>query len=302
MGQQLQPAPMPKEGNNMFFAIISLAACFSESNISSTKEGDDTGTELPQEQPCTTPGGAVDADCDGYGGTDCDDGNADVYPGATEVCGDGVDQDCDGVDLDCEVEDTGTEDAGQYTTVSVVADVFVVPEGATEMNGWLQTFCEGDECPIVEVMVKRLSLIGALSVLETDFSLLMNEEELSYLEWSGEEGLIGADGGQGDETPLYLPEEFFELWPGEGVSYPVDIGYYAGVLSCNIGRECSRPVEEGETVVFTGTVCRVDDAEVPVWGRFGLDTFEYRNGPWVSQDEGEWFALPRNTCVEVTTQ
>ena len=58
-----------------------------------------------------------DADGDGFGdpavsvindtapagyvadGRDCDDGNADIYPGSREIVNDGVDQDCDGVDL-----------------------------------------------------------------------------------------------------------------------------------------------------------------------------------------------------------
>lgn len=32
---------------------------------------------------------------------DCDDNDASVYPGAEEVCGDGIDQDCDGEDAAC---------------------------------------------------------------------------------------------------------------------------------------------------------------------------------------------------------
>jgi hypothetical protein len=46
-------------------------------------------------------GDLVDWDGDGYdatsaGGTDCNDGNPDIYPGAQEVCYDGIDQDCAG--------------------------------------------------------------------------------------------------------------------------------------------------------------------------------------------------------------
>ena len=48
------------------------------------------------EQPCPA---QADADGDGFAacGADCDDGDPEVHPGAPEVCGDGVDQDCSGL-------------------------------------------------------------------------------------------------------------------------------------------------------------------------------------------------------------
>ncbi|WP_173179960.1 MopE-related protein [Desulfosarcina ovata] len=53
----------------------------------------------------------VDADGDGYtdpacGGSDCNDADAGVYPGATEIAGDGIDQDCNGVDLAATTDST----------------------------------------------------------------------------------------------------------------------------------------------------------------------------------------------------
>ena len=55
-----------------------------------------------------------DADNDGFTQDqgDCDDDNASVYPGAQEICGDGIDQDCDGADLSC----TGTVDGYAITS------------------------------------------------------------------------------------------------------------------------------------------------------------------------------------------
>lgn len=58
---------------------------------------------------------SLDNDGDGYSELegDCNDNDNLVFPGAQEICGDGIDQNCDGLDLDCfpEVED-GSIDSG----------------------------------------------------------------------------------------------------------------------------------------------------------------------------------------------
>lgn len=64
-----------------------------------------------------------DVDADGHtstacsAGDDCDDENAEIFPGADEHCGDGVDADCDGEDTICGYEsDLGAADAKLYAT------------------------------------------------------------------------------------------------------------------------------------------------------------------------------------------
>lgn len=65
--------------------------------------------------PCN----GTDADGDGYfvgdpncGPLDCDDGNPAVNPGANDICGDGIDNNCDGYDASCAVSCTDADGDG----------------------------------------------------------------------------------------------------------------------------------------------------------------------------------------------
>ena len=68
-----------------FIVLLALVACPSGDGVKDTGDAPDTQEESE----------AIDADGDGYT-EECDDNNADIYPGAAEFC-DGLDNDCNGV-------------------------------------------------------------------------------------------------------------------------------------------------------------------------------------------------------------
>jgi ribosomal protein L7/L12 len=91
-------------------------------------------------------GGSEDADGDGYtSDVDCDDADASVYPGATEICGDGIDQDCDGSDPLCpeDVDDDGdgyTENQGDCND----SEATIYPGAPETIGDGIDQNC--DEC------------------------------------------------------------------------------------------------------------------------------------------------------------
>ncbi len=75
-------------------------------------DGDDYGNPLLTTQACTAPTGYV------TNNTDCNDGNASVYPGTVEVCGNGIDDNCNGqVDENC----GGCQNATGLTTTNITS-------------------------------------------------------------------------------------------------------------------------------------------------------------------------------------
>jgi len=96
-----------EEGVTYNFAATSRDADGNESDFSETIQYRvEPQTEHPDD---------IDDDGDGYTENqgDCNDNDASIYPGAEDICGDGIDQDCNGSDVECPPED-GDDERTKY--------------------------------------------------------------------------------------------------------------------------------------------------------------------------------------------
>ena len=115
----------------------------------------------------------LDADGDGFddiaaGGTDCDDGDATIFPGATEIPYDGIDQDCDGSDLtDVDRDGFEADQAVGGTPDCDDTDATVFP-GATEiLDDGIDQDCDGEDA-ISEpeaVLTATFALVGGFNAI-----------------------------------------------------------------------------------------------------------------------------------------
>jgi len=121
-------------------------------------DGDGYGVSFSTQSACSLP--------DGYStnGDDCDDGRSDVSPEGTEVCGDGLDNDCDwatdGEDSEMDMDEDGS------TLCDLVPDCddgdFAINPSATEVCDGVDNDCDGTED-------EPGAAGGSLAYADTDF-------------------------------------------------------------------------------------------------------------------------------------
>jgi MYXO-CTERM domain-containing protein len=121
------------------------------------------GTDCDDDDPAINP--QTDQDGDGFNAcVDCDDDADGVFPGATEICGDAIDQNCNGSDLvgdvdgdgydsllcggdDCDDADPNANPAGTDICDGVDLDCDGVTVAVDEDgDGFFDAKCGGDDC------------------------------------------------------------------------------------------------------------------------------------------------------------
>jgi len=141
-------------GTNFGLLLNSDSAATSDSyRFFASSEANDS-TQRPSLEVTYTTNSSLDVDGDGDGYTknqgDCNDADASIHPGATETCGDGIDQNCDGADLTCpeDIDDDGdgyTENQGDCNDT----DASIHPDAAEICGDGIDQDCNGSDeiCP-----------------------------------------------------------------------------------------------------------------------------------------------------------
>ena len=201
-------------------------------------DGDGYGTSGEAATLCLPPP-------DGYADNqaDCDDGNADVHPGAVELCLDAVDNDCDG-ELSCVVVDVQVEESTEWCSVtwamtdSEVTDWSSVCEGCdfsfrtdfqlAEVLGDAE-LCASASDLNGELRVENLRIFGGLATFsETDFNGYGTFDN-SILTWDADPFQLSLEAGgyaavtYAGELMVFEVEEYYYGYYGYYEGRPLSV-------------------------------------------------------------------------------
>jgi hypothetical protein len=128
---------------------------------------------------CTPDPNDCDDDKDGYTENqgDCDDTKAEIYPGAEEVCDDGIDQDCSGADMTCAPDPDDTDDDKDGYTENQGDcndnDAAIHPGANDICDDGIDQDCSGTDCESSEDTVYDYARDNKISMQDEDIDLFM---------------------------------------------------------------------------------------------------------------------------------
>ena len=110
----------------------------------------------------------IDSDGDGYnvsqsgcGTADCNDTNSSIYPGATEICGNGIDEDCSGSDLACNGSLVISDVTATVSTTSATIN-WITDEAATSIVEYGLTISYGNSEAVLSFVLSHLVSLAGL--------------------------------------------------------------------------------------------------------------------------------------------
>jgi hypothetical protein len=150
----------------LIILFVLLSACgkpteFYDFDGDGSLDSDDCAPSDPSIHPGVTGdevGDGIDQNCDGEdgedgdddafasvasGGEDCNDGDSAVFPGATEIPDDGIDNDCDGISASCDGDGDGHDSEDCPEGLDCNDDNPDVHPGAVEICDGLDSNCDG---------------------------------------------------------------------------------------------------------------------------------------------------------------
>jgi hypothetical protein len=229
---------------------------------------------------CTPEPNDVDDDGDGYTETegDCNDSNADINPGETEICGDGIDQDCDGSDLSCTPEPNDVAEQ--------LWDIDVSFTGRSYSNEWSW---------------ENIKIAGSQEPLKTEYD---SEYPFPYMHQYGGKTLVDTsfyDNTDGGLILAYYPEAYTysNTVPAlEGLAL-IKKGYCIDLGDLIVGDE---PYDmAGDTYFSCG-----DEAIAPTWDgiqtslNVAQEAAYIKHEAFTLHDTGRWFNDAGSSSLTIT--
>lgn len=156
------------------------------------------------DQLCPIDSNDVDNDNDGFteNNGDCNDLETSIHPGSTEICADGIDQDCSGSDELCQIDpkdvdddnDGFTENGGDCND----SEISIFPGSAEVCGDGIDQDCnDSDElCPAVEPEVRPYTIV------DTGVTTFYSNSNM-VAEMSEGEVFYGQDANYYNNNPLY---------------------------------------------------------------------------------------------------